>query len=93
MNRRSFIADMLKAGVACTFLPGAGRIWKPYYVDAGDVRLAPMPTYVPDTLNLVEVFRTLYEYRQMRMTYDPDYHRYVSKPVSLAEFRALQAQS
>lgn len=31
MNRRSFIADMLKAGVACTFLPGASRIWKPNY--------------------------------------------------------------
>lgn len=31
MNRRSFIKDMLKVGVACTFLPGAGRIWKPVY--------------------------------------------------------------
>lgn len=38
MNRRSFISDMLKVGVACTFLPGAGRIWKPIYgMDCGDL--------------------------------------------------------
>lgn len=28
MNRRSFIADMLVAGTATLFLPGAGRKWK-----------------------------------------------------------------
>ena len=39
MNRRSFIADMLKAGMACSFLPGAGRIWKPVYrpITLGDM--------------------------------------------------------
>ena len=34
MTRRSFISDMLKCGVATTFLPGAGRIWKPRYAPA-----------------------------------------------------------
>lgn len=32
MTRRSFLTDMLKCGIATTFLPGAGRIWKPTYV-------------------------------------------------------------
>lgn len=36
-TRRSFIVDMLKVGVACTFLPGAGRIWKPTYHWLDDV--------------------------------------------------------
>ena len=31
MTRRTFISDMLKCGIATTFLPGAGRIWKPKY--------------------------------------------------------------
>ena len=29
MNRRSFLDSMIRAGVACAFLPGAGRLWKP----------------------------------------------------------------
>lgn len=37
MNRHSFISNMLKAGVACAFLPGACRLWKPVY------RSVPVP--------------------------------------------------
>lgn len=29
MNRRSFLTDMLTAGVGCLILPGANRIWRP----------------------------------------------------------------
>ena len=28
MNRRNFLSAMLKAGVGCLILPGAGRVWK-----------------------------------------------------------------
>lgn len=45
MNRRSFITDMLKAGVACTFLPGAGRIWKPTY--------KPVRFIVPEPVKII----------------------------------------
>lgn len=27
MNKRKFLSDILAAGVACAFLPGAGRVW------------------------------------------------------------------
>lgn len=51
MTRRSFLSDMLKAGVACTFLPGAGRIWKPTYAPTS--RNAMMGFLRPsETLNL-----------------------------------------
>lgn len=81
MNRRSFIADMLKVGVACTFLPGAGRIWKPRYQT-----LEVGPFVQPQLgLNLQDLLKACYDLKRARerMGYDPDY-LYFSKPVNFA---------
>lgn len=60
MTRRSFITDMLKFGIATTFLPGAGRIWKPAY--------KPIRFFVPEPkrLDLNAMMANLYELAKAR---------------------------
>lgn len=81
MNRRSFLSDMLKAGVACTFLPGAGRIWKPTYAPVRYERC-----FVPDshpTLDLNALIEGLYRLkraREMRGEEDEFIYRVMTPP-------------
>jgi len=61
MNRRSFISDMLKAGVACAFLPGAGRIWKPVYTPVHTLTMEEIPPHTHELLNYQVQYQELLE--------------------------------
>ena len=71
MTRRSFITDMLKVGIATTFLPGAGRIWKPNYQPvqawfSEPIQFSEMAVHKPDALNLQELFKMFYDLKRKR---------------------------
>ena len=80
MTRRSFISDMLKCGIATTFLPGAGRIWKPTYQPwfSEPLQFSEMAVYKPSALNLNELFELLYKIKERRraMGEQPFYSAY-----------------
>lgn len=68
MTRRSFISDLLKCGIATTFLPGAGRIWKPTYQPTFELvpfgEMVQTATRANPELNLKELIACLYQLKR-----------------------------
>lgn len=53
MNRRSFLQNILKTGVACAFLPGAMSQWKSLWVlsPLGPVNSKEFAQFLSDEIN------------------------------------------